>query len=143
MFLDTRSRRKEKKKKKKRCFRQGPIPGLLFFFFFSSPSSSSSSSPAFSLDLLGTPALVGLAHVGRGLDGGDELECDVGDADEADDGAGDDAQNVIGEEDGADEDVDFFFVCCLLSAGFLVLFGARQTEETGRDRGETYRYRGR
>ena len=58
------------------------------------------------LDLLGAPALVGLAHVGGGLDGGDELEGDVGDADEADDGAGDDAEDGQAEQDGADEDVE-------------------------------------
>lgn len=44
-----------------------------------------------SLDLLGAPAGVGLAHVGRGLDGGDELEDGIGDTDQADDGARDDA----------------------------------------------------
>ena len=58
------------------------------------------------LDLLGAPALVGLANVGGGLDGGDELEGDVGDADEADDGAGDDAEDGQAEQDGADEDVE-------------------------------------
>lgn len=60
--------------------------------------------------LLGAPAGVGLAHVGGRLDGGDELEHDVDDADQADDRAGDDAQDVVVEEDGADEDVDWFLV---------------------------------
>lgn len=58
------------------------------------------------LDLLGAPAGVGLAHVCGGLDGGDELEDGVADADEADDGAGDDAQDVAVEEDAADKDVE-------------------------------------
>ncbi len=58
------------------------------------------------LDLLGAPALVGLAHVGGGLDGGDELEGDVADADEADDAARDDAQDAVVEQDAADEDVE-------------------------------------
>lgn len=58
------------------------------------------------LYLLGAPALVGLAHVGGGLDGGDELEGDVGEADQADDAAGDNAQDAVVEEDGADEDVE-------------------------------------
>lgn len=58
------------------------------------------------LHLLGAPAGVGLPHVGRGLDGGDELEDGVADADEADDGAGDYAQDVAVEQDGADEDVE-------------------------------------
>lgn len=58
------------------------------------------------LDLLGAPALVGLAHVGRGLDGGDELEGDVADTDEPDDAAGDLAEHVVVEEDRADKDVD-------------------------------------
>lgn len=58
------------------------------------------------LHLLGSPTSVGFAHVGGWLDLGDELENDVRDADNADDRAGDDAQDVIAEEDGANEDVD-------------------------------------
>jgi hypothetical protein len=50
--------------------------------------------------------LVRLAHVGRGLDGGDELESDVSETDEADEGAGNDAQDVVVQQDGTDEDVD-------------------------------------
>lgn len=57
------------------------------------------------LDLLGAPALVGLAHIGGRLDGGDELEDGVGDTDEADDGASDDAQGTVVEQDGTDKDV--------------------------------------
>lgn len=59
-----------------------------------------------SLHLLGAPAGVGLPHVGGGLDGGDELEDGIADADEADDGARDYAQDVAVEQDGADEDVE-------------------------------------
>lgn len=59
-----------------------------------------------SLYLLGAPAGIGLPHVGGGLDGGDELEDGVADADEADDGAGDYAQDVAVQEDGADKDVE-------------------------------------
>lgn len=58
------------------------------------------------LHLLGAPAGVRLAHVGRRLDGGDKLEGDVADADDADDGAGDDAEDVVVEQDAADKDVD-------------------------------------
>lgn len=58
------------------------------------------------LYLLGAPAGVGLPHVGGGLDGGDEFEDGVADADEADDGAGDYAQDVAVQQDGADEDVE-------------------------------------
>lgn len=58
------------------------------------------------LDLLGAPAGVGLAHVGRGLNGGDELEDGVADANEADEGAGNDAEDAAAEEDGSHEDVD-------------------------------------
>ena len=61
--------------------------------------------------LLRAPAGVGLAHVGGRLDGGDELEDDIDDADQADDRAGDDAQDAIVEEDGADEDVDCWPGC--------------------------------
>lgn len=59
-----------------------------------------------SLHLLRTPASVGLPHVGGRLDGRDELEDDVADADEADDGARDDAQHAVVEQDGAYEDVE-------------------------------------
>lgn len=62
----------------------------------------------FCLDLLGTPAGVGLAHVGRGLDGRDELEDGVADTDQADDGAGNDAEDAAAEEDGSDENIDCF-----------------------------------
>lgn len=64
------------------------------------------SSDASHLDLLGTPALVGLAHVGRRLDGGDELEDKVGNTGDTDDGGGDLTQDVVVEENAADEDVD-------------------------------------
>lgn len=59
------------------------------------------------LHLLGSPAGVGFAHVGGRLDLGDELENDVGEADDADHGARDDAEPAGAEEDGADEDVDY------------------------------------
>lgn len=58
------------------------------------------------LDLLGAPAGVGLAHVGRGLNGGDELEDGVADANEADEGAGNDAEDAAAEENGSHEDVE-------------------------------------
>lgn len=73
--------------------------------FDASPFSSS-----LRLDLLGTPAGVGLAHVGGGLDGRDELEDGVADTDQADDGAGNDAEDAAAEEDGSDEDVDCIFM---------------------------------
>jgi hypothetical protein len=58
------------------------------------------------LDLLSTPALVGLAHVGRRLNGRDELESDISDTDQANQRAVDDAQDVIVEQNGSDENVD-------------------------------------
>lgn len=58
------------------------------------------------LDLLSTPALVSLAHVGRGLDRRNELESDVADTNEADNAAGNDAEDMVVEEDRADEDVE-------------------------------------
>lgn len=63
-------------------------------------------SPPSPLYLLGAPAGVSLPHVGWGLDGGDELEDGVADANEADDGAGDYAQDMAVQQDGADEDVE-------------------------------------
>jgi hypothetical protein len=61
------------------------------------------------LDLLSAPTSVRLAHVRRRLNGRDELEGRVGDADEADDGAADDLPYVAGfEDDDADENVDFW-----------------------------------
>lgn len=59
------------------------------------------------LDLLGAPAGISFPHIGRGLDGGDEFEDDVGDTDEADNGAGDDAEDAVVEEDASDKDVDY------------------------------------
>lgn len=59
------------------------------------------------LDLLSTPALVGLAHVGGGLDGGNELESQVSETSETDDGASDVAEHVAVEEKTANEDVDW------------------------------------
>lgn len=59
------------------------------------------------LDLLSTPASgVGLAHVGRGLDRGNELEGDVGDTEDANDATGDLAEDLVAEDEAADEDVD-------------------------------------
>lgn len=58
------------------------------------------------LHLLGAPAGIGLAHVGRRLNGGHKLEHAVGQTDDADNGASNDAQGVVVEEDGADENVD-------------------------------------
>ena len=58
-------------------------------------------------DLLGTPAgSIGLAHVARGFDGGDELEYDIGDTDDADDAAGDVLDNLVAEEQAAEKNVD-------------------------------------
>ncbi len=70
------------------------------------PPSSVDDHAHPSLDLLGAPAGVRLAHVGWGLDGWDELEGDVADADDADDGAGNDAEDAVVEQDAADKDVD-------------------------------------
>lgn len=58
------------------------------------------------LRLLGSPSLVGLPHIRRRLDGGDELEDDVNDAHQGDDGADNGGQGPDVEEDRADEDVD-------------------------------------
>lgn len=58
------------------------------------------------LNLLSAPALVGLAHVGGGLDGRNELESQVSETSETDDGASDVAEHVAVEEETANEDVD-------------------------------------
>lgn len=60
-----------------------------------------------SLDLLSTPTGVGLAHVARGLDGGDELENNVTDTDDTDDTTSDVVDDHASEEKAADEDVDW------------------------------------
>lgn len=57
------------------------------------------------LDLLGTPASVGFSHVLRRLDGGDELESDVANTDDADDATSEVVQEVSPEEKAAEEDV--------------------------------------
>lgn len=60
-----------------------------------------------SLDLLGTPASVfGLAHVGRGLDGGNELESDVGNTGDTHDAASNLAENAVAHHQRAEEDVE-------------------------------------
>jgi hypothetical protein len=58
------------------------------------------------LDLLGSPPSVGFTHVGGRLDGGDELEDDVSEADHADDSAGNDTENTGTQDYGANKDVD-------------------------------------
>ena len=60
------------------------------------------------LDGFGTPAGVGLAHVGGGLDGGDEFEGDVGETDDADDATRDDEPGAVAEDEAAAEDVDWW-----------------------------------
>lgn len=58
------------------------------------------------LNLLSAPAsILSLAHVAGGLDGGNELEGDVCDTDDADDGTSDFAENAVAEEKAAEEDV--------------------------------------
>jgi hypothetical protein len=58
------------------------------------------------LHLLSAPASVGLAHVGRRLNGRDKLEHAVSQADDTDNGASNDAQGMVVQEDRANEDVD-------------------------------------
>lgn len=67
------------------------------------------SRSGYRLDLLRAPAGIRLAHVGRGLDGRDELEDDVGDADSSDDDADDVGEPVTSTKggDGANKDVDY------------------------------------
>lgn len=59
------------------------------------------------LDLLSTPTLVRLAHVGGRLDGGDELQHHVGNTSDADDRGGDLAEDVAVQNDAANEDIDW------------------------------------
>lgn len=48
-----------------------------------------------SLDLLGSPRRVRLAHVRRGLDRGDVLQHDITNADKSDNGTGNISQNAV------------------------------------------------
>lgn len=59
------------------------------------------------LNLLRTPAAVAFAHVGWSLDRGNEFQRYVTDTDKANDRTCDDAEDVVLEEDGSDEDVDW------------------------------------
>lgn len=71
------------------------------------------------LDLLSTPALVGLAHVGRGFNGGNELEGHVCDTDEADQRTVNDAKGAVVQQDGTDKDVDYGLIShgtCLVNS---------------------------
>ena len=58
------------------------------------------------LNLLGTPALVALAHVRGGLDRGNKLQGQVAHADESDDRASNVAQHVVVQQNRTNEDVD-------------------------------------
>ena len=71
-----------------------------------SPHYSSFTSHIGQLDLLGAPALVGLAHVRGGLDRGNEFQSQVADTDETDKRTGNVAQDVTVQHDRSDEDVD-------------------------------------
>jgi hypothetical protein len=82
------------------------------------------------LDLLSTPASIRLPHVRRGLDGRDELEGDVGDADDTDDGAGNNPEDVVVQKDAANKDVD----CATLIS---------PSSFYDQPKGGTYRYHGR
>lgn len=59
------------------------------------------------LDLLSTPALVGLAHVGGGLNGRNELQDQVTDTGDADNRGGNLAQDVAVQQNAADKDIDW------------------------------------
>lgn len=68
------------------------------------------------LDLLGTPSLIGLAHIGRWLDGGHEFQRSVYNARESDDGARYVSCPVKREQERADEDVDYGLLAKFWSA---------------------------
>lgn len=59
------------------------------------------------LDLLGSPALVGFAHVGWGLNGGNEFQYEVADTNYSNNRSGDFAKDVVMQQQTADEDVDW------------------------------------
>jgi hypothetical protein len=59
-----------------------------------------------SLHLLSAPPTICLAHILRRLDGRDELENHVRDADDTNDRPEDDVHGIMLKEDGAAEDVD-------------------------------------
>jgi hypothetical protein len=59
------------------------------------------------LNLLGTPCIVGLAHIWRRLYRGNVFQRDICDTNGANDGAGDDARDFAFENDRPNEDVDW------------------------------------
>jgi hypothetical protein len=88
------------------------------------PSTINLELQAWSLDLLGTPASIGVTtqilvrplilgkrsdipHVRRRLNGGDELESSVSDTDDTDKGTWDNAEPLLADNDGADKNVDY------------------------------------
>lgn len=58
------------------------------------------------LDLLGTPARVGLSHAARGFDEGNELEANVANSGDTDDATSDVGNGLVAEKKASDEDVD-------------------------------------
>jgi hypothetical protein len=63
------------------------------------------------LDLLSAPTSVfGVAHVARGLDGRNELECDITNADDANNGASNLGKPHLTENESAEEDIDLGIV---------------------------------
>lgn len=59
------------------------------------------------IHLLSTPALVGLAHVRRGLNGRNELQSKVSDADEANNRTGNVPQHTVVQQKRSNEDIDW------------------------------------
>lgn len=71
--------------------RLSPIDNTLTCLL-TSPSAMDMTRKA--LDLLSAPASISLAHVGRGLNGRDELEDGVADTNESNDRSGDNAEDA-------------------------------------------------
>ena len=61
----------------------------------------------FAIHLLGTPALVGLAHVRWGFDGWDEFQHQVSDTGEANKRTGNVPQHAVMQQDRSDKDIDW------------------------------------
>lgn len=83
------------------------LPVLILHTFLQAILVSSIRLDLLAVHLLGTPALVGLAHVRWGLDGRNKFEHQVCHTDKANDGTGDVPQHTVVQHNRTSENIDW------------------------------------